>query len=127
ELREALERQPAPAEILRVISRSQTDVQPVFDAIARSAVRLCDATFCTLQRFDGELVHLVASHNLTPEALQVARRVYPTPLTRQLASTRAILDRAVAHIPDIETDPELSSSIARVVGNRSLLAVPMLT
>ena len=126
DLTEALEQQTATSEILRVISDSPTDVQPVFDAITRSAVRLCDATFCSLHRFDGELVHQVASHNFTPEALEVAQRVYPAPLTRQLASARAILDRAVSHIPDTENDPEYNSSFSRVVGNRSLLAVPML-
>jgi GAF domain-containing protein len=125
ELTEALEQQMATAEILRVISRSQTDVQPVFDAIVRSAVRLCDGTFSNLLRFDGERVHQVAEHNFTREAVDLARRVYPAPLSRQLASGRAILDRAVAHIPDVEDDPEYDPVMARAVGFRSVLAVPM--
>jgi GAF domain-containing protein len=125
ELTEALEQQTATAEILRVISRSQTDVQPVFDAIVRSAVRLCDGMFSTLYRFDGELVHLVADHNLTPEAHEAARQIYPVPLTRRLGSARTILDRAVVHIPDVEDDPEYDPAFARAVGARSLLGVPM--
>ena len=56
---EALEQQTATAEILRVISSSPTDVQPVFDTIVSSAVRLCDGLFGALYRFDGELLHLV--------------------------------------------------------------------
>src|ERR1700730_2520403 len=56
-LSEALEQQTATSEILRVISRSQTDVQPVFDTIVRSAVRLCAGLFSALYQFDGELLH----------------------------------------------------------------------
>ena len=77
ELAEALERQTATAEILRVISRSPTDVQPVFDTIVRSAVRLCDGLHGFVGRFDGELIHFVAQYNYTPEALQMMQRMYP--------------------------------------------------
>jgi GAF domain-containing protein len=125
ELTDALEQQTATAEILRVISSSPTDVQPVFDAIVRSAVRLCDGTFSNLCRFDGELLHQVASHNFTPEALEFTRHRYPAPPTRELGAGRAILDRAVCHIADVESEPEYDPSLARVIGFRSLLAVPM--
>src|SRR5207245_8259112 len=60
---EALEQQMATAEILRVISSSPTDVQPVFDTIVRRAVRLCDGLYGTDHRFDGELVDLTAQHH----------------------------------------------------------------
>src|SRR5262249_50375412 len=60
ELTEALEQQTATGEILRVISSSPTDVQPVFDTIVRSAVQLCGARFGVLHRFDGERLHLAA-------------------------------------------------------------------
>jgi len=59
-------REKATSEILRVISSSPTDVQPVFDTIAQSAARLCKAQFCQVFRFDGELIHLAGSHGLTP-------------------------------------------------------------
>ena len=65
DLTEALEQQTATAEILRVISSSPTDVQPVFDAIAMSATRLCEADLSGLYRFDGELIHFVAHHGRT--------------------------------------------------------------
>ncbi|TMK79893.1 MAG: GAF domain-containing protein [Actinobacteria bacterium] len=106
---EALEQQTATSEILRVISQSQTDVQPVFDTIVRSAVKLCDGLFSSLFRFDGELIHLIAQHNFTLEALEAAHRVYPAPPTRALLTGRAILERAVAHIPDVEIDPASSA------------------
>src|SRR5260370_34189620 len=70
DLTEALEQQTATSEILRVISQSPTDVQPVFDAIVRSAVRLCDGLYGSAIRFDGELMHLAAAHNCTPEVLR---------------------------------------------------------
>ena len=105
ETREALEQQTATAEILRVISSSPTDVQPVFDAIVRSAVRLCDGLFGAVLQFDGELLHRVAQHNYTPEALEASDRVFPARPTRALGAGRAILERAVVHIPDMELDP----------------------
>src|SRR6266487_3659439 len=106
DLTEALEQQTATSEILHVISRSQTDAQPVFDTIVRSAVTLCAGLYGALYRFDGELIHSVARHNYTPEALEEVQRVYPTRPTRALGSGRAILERAVVHIPDVERDPE---------------------
>ncbi len=106
DLTEALEQQTATAEILRVISRSQTDVQPVFDTIVRSAVRLCDGLFSGLLQFDGELLHQVAQYNFTPEGLEEVRRIFPARPSRALGAGRAILERAVVHIPDIELDPE---------------------
>src|SRR3989441_381938 len=100
----ALEQQTATAEILRVISSSPTDVQPVFDTIVSSAVRLCDGLFSSLYQFDDELLHLVAQHNFTPEALEAVHRVYPARPTRALLTGRAILERTVVHIPDVEVD-----------------------
>jgi len=63
---ETLEQQAATSEVLRVISRSPTDVQPVFDMIAESAARLCKAQFCFVDRFDGQLLHFVAHRSLPP-------------------------------------------------------------
>jgi two-component system, NtrC family, sensor kinase len=96
----------ATSEILRVISSSPTDVQPVFDTIVRSAVRLCDGLFSALYQFDGELIYLVAQHNFTPKALEEAHRVFPASPNRALLTGRAILERTLVHIPDVEIDPE---------------------
>ena len=127
DLTEALDSQTATAEILRVISQSQTHVQPVFDTIVRSAVRLCDGLFSGLYQFDGELIHLVAQHNFTPEALEASHRVYPARPTRAILTGRAILERSVVHIPDVEIDPEHQyQALSRSIGLRSGLYVPML-
>jgi hypothetical protein len=75
ELAEAREQQVAASEILRVISSSPTDVQPVFDTIVRNAVSLCGSLFANVFRFDGELLHFVASHNVGPSYV-IARRIF---------------------------------------------------
>jgi GAF domain-containing protein len=117
----------ATSEILRVISTSPTDVQPVFDAIVASAARLCDALFSALGTFDGELMDIVAAHNWTPAAWDAARRTWPARPNRALASGRTILERAVVHIPDVELDREWDSpEMSHAVGFRSILSVPMM-
>ncbi|HZL94939.1 MAG TPA: GAF domain-containing protein, partial [Vicinamibacterales bacterium] len=127
DLTEALEQQTATAEILRVISSSPTDVQPVFDTIVRSAVRLCDGLFGAVNMFDGEMVHrTAASHNYTPDALAAVERLYPMRPSRQQLTGRAILTRAVAHLPDVLDDPEYVAAIALAGGWRSGLAAPLL-
>ena len=68
-LSEALEQRTATSEILRVISASPTEVQPVFDAMAQSAARLCEAQFCAVYRFDGQVLAFVAHHGLGPEGV----------------------------------------------------------
>jgi PAS domain S-box-containing protein len=127
DLTETLEQQTATSEILRVISSSPTDIQPVFDTIARSAAQLCGAHFCHLFRFDGEQLHFVAHHGLTPEGVEAMSRAFPMTPTRGTASGRATLGAAVAHIPDVLADPDYQyGALAKVATYRSLVAVPML-
>src|SRR5262245_45442383 len=76
-LTEAAEQQAATAEILRVISSSPADVQPVFDAIAREARRLCGAAIGVVGRFDGELLHLAAHEAVRPEGVEAMKRAFP--------------------------------------------------
>ena len=124
---ESLEQQTATSEILRVISSSPTDVQPVFDTIVRSAVRLCDGVFGALFRFDGEMLYTGAEYNYTGEALEELHRVFPTRPTRALGTGRAILDRVAILIPDVEADPEYRHQVlTRAIGYRSGLFAPML-
>jgi signal transduction histidine kinase/DNA-binding response OmpR family regulator/putative methionine-R-sulfoxide reductase with GAF domain len=124
---EALQQQAATSEILKVISRSQSDTQPVFDMIARRAMQLCDSQFCAVFRFDGEHIHLVAHHGLSPEGAVAYERTFPLPLSRKTAIGRALQDRTFAQIPDIEADPEYGAlNVARAVTFRSILAVPLL-
>jgi GAF domain-containing protein/CheY-like chemotaxis protein/HAMP domain-containing protein/anti-sigma regulatory factor (Ser/Thr protein kinase) len=127
EVTESLEQQMATAKVLEVISSSPTDVQPVFDAIAESAVRLCEGRFCAVLRFDGKLIHFVSHSGLTADGIEAYRQTYPMAPSRASAASRSILTRALVHIPDINTDPDYKIAAAsRKVGLRSIVAVPML-
>ncbi|MET0166644.1 MAG: GAF domain-containing protein [Vicinamibacterales bacterium] len=124
---EALDQQTATSEILKVISRSPTDVQPVFDAIAESAMRLCDAGVGGVLTFDGELVHLAGMANIDPLGVGVLRDVFPMAPSRGSASARAILTREVVNIPDVLAEPDYGiAQQAAAVGFRSIVSVPML-
>ncbi len=122
---EALEQQTATAEILRVISQSQTDLQPVFEVIARSAVQLCEATFAALQRFDGQVVTFDAHYGMTEQEVEASRHRFPLPAERGTAVGRAILDRRTTQIQDIRSDPEYRVSAGQT-SFRTVLAVPLL-
>jgi len=123
ETKEALDRQTATAEILRVIASSPTNVQPVFDAIVRSASQLCNGHWAAAMRFDGELIHLAAQHNMQPGAAELAD-LFPCQPSRRLPVGRAVVDRTLVHIPDATEDLELAPEVSRRA--RSFLVVPML-
>jgi class 3 adenylate cyclase/putative methionine-R-sulfoxide reductase with GAF domain len=125
-LTEVLEQQAATSAILDVISESPGDLQPVFDMIARSAKRLCHARFCAVFQFDGELVHLVAHFGIPAPGLDVYRQEFPREPGPATAIGRAIRSGKVVHIPDVKTDAEYCSSLARTMKLRSVVAVPML-
>ena len=122
---EALEQQTATAEVLSAISGSPTDVQPVFDAIVKSAVRLCNGTFSMVQRFDGELVHLVAHHNFSPGGLSAYRQWFPRRPGDDRLIGQVVLERRVMNIPDITAEFRYVPA-QREEGFRSVLNVPLL-
>jgi GAF domain-containing protein len=126
ETKESLERQTATAEILNVIASSPTDTQPVFDVIARSATVLCEGMNSGVYLLQDGLVHVAGHHNVSSEQLALAQTAFPTPPHRGIMSGRAILDRAVAHVPDIAADPEYTAESIVKAGFRSVVAVPML-
>jgi signal transduction histidine kinase len=126
-LGEALEQHAATAEVLRVISSSPTSVQPVFDTIAASAVRLCGARIASVFHFDGELIHLMAYHGYKLEALELRRGLFPAPPHAGSVTGRAILNRAVVHVPDALADGTYPyRDFARAAEVRSVIGVPML-
>ncbi|MER8874159.1 GAF domain-containing protein [Mesorhizobium sp. M0814] len=127
EATEALEYQTATSDMLGVISRSPTDVQPVFNMIAQSAARLCEAQFCFVYRYDGQLLHFVAHHGITEESVEIVRNTFPVAPTRGSAAERAILNLEVAQIPDLTLDSEFTHRAAAAFsGLRSAVAVPVL-
>ena len=129
ELTETLEQQTATAEFLRAISSSPTDAQPVFDAIVRSASRLCGGEYAIVTRYDGELLHLAAQHNPRPGTADETARFFPQRPRREASITaRALIDAVVVHVSDIESE-KLEPSVReayRRIGGRAVLSVPMI-
>src|SRR5262245_57550908 len=114
ELQESLEYQTATSEVLGVISRSPTSVQPVFGAILDCAVRLCGADLGGICRvYDGQL-EAIAFNPSTPDILAVVRESYPRPVDTTSLTGRAVVEARVIHVPDVEA-PTAPASISPVV------------
>ena len=128
ETREALQQQTATADVLRVISESPTDVQPVCDVIADRAARLTDAEYGWVFRLQGDLIEVASSFGVNLAGLEAARAAFPLRLSRGSITGRAMLDRVVVNIPDLLAESGISESIkqlAHSTGYRSVLSVPM--
>jgi class 3 adenylate cyclase/putative methionine-R-sulfoxide reductase with GAF domain len=128
ELSDALQQQTATAEVLSIISRSTAALDPVFDALIRSAVQLCAADHGDIIRFDPQThEYLEAAHFGigTDEYLAIIRRPYRP--SRHTLVERTILERAPVRIDDVLADPEYRFTEAQqAAGFRSLLGVPLL-
>src|SRR5262249_16248652 len=121
ELKESLEQQTATSEILGVIASSPTDIQPVLDAVAKNAARLCEATDAQIRLVEGNETRLVASFGTLP--------VVPgfRPVSPLNPSGRAILTRETLHIHDLqEVKSEFPESVGVRRGVRTFLSEPML-
>src|SRR5206468_10979394 len=97
ELTAALDRQTTTAEVLRIIAQSPTELQPVLDAIAASAVRLCEASDAVIERLDGDRFYNAAHAGSQMKGLVGL----PLPLSRRFPGGRAVLDRRRVIIDDI--------------------------
>jgi two-component system, NtrC family, sensor kinase len=129
ETREALDQQTATADILRVISSSPTDTQPIFEAIVESAMQLCDPVYSAAVRLEGGLIHLVAHRNWSGEGLAMARRLFPMSPDADHLSARAIQESRIIHRQHLQSDPAVPASsreLAIAQGYQTLLIVPML-
>jgi two-component system, NtrC family, sensor kinase len=128
ELKEALEQQAATSEVLQIISSSQGNLQPVFDAILANATRICEAKFGILLVSEGDAFRTVALHG-APRAYADARR--REPVVRGPAATRAGSTRQPVQIADIRAEPAYTNdpqrfAILDLADARTMLAVPML-
>ena len=127
DLAETLDQQTATADILRVISSSPTDLQPVFDAITASARRLFEAPMSGLWTLEDDMLH-IGSYAAVPEVLEVARKIFPQRLDQKMILGRVILNRETINIPDTHA-AEVSEGAKRttaITGCRSLLNVPLM-
>jgi GAF domain-containing protein len=125
ELRESLQQQTATADVLKVISRTAFELQPIFDTLVENAVRLCEAERAFLFRFDGKLLRSAASYNVSPELREFVDK-NPIAPGRHSISARAALERRTVHVPDIQVDPEYAYAVRDERPIRTTLAVPML-
>ena len=126
ELREAMERQTATAGILQIIASSPSDVQPVFEAIVRSANTLIGGFSSTVFRFIDGVGHLKAFTPTTPAADEVLRATFPLPVADFLPFQMAQTGEAT-EIADTETLSNEILGIARARGFRSIMFAPMMS
>jgi GAF domain-containing protein len=129
ETQEALERQTATADILKVIASSPSDVQPVFDVIVERAVQLCGGRMGRVYRYDGGVIQMVAGHGLSAPGLGKVRQVFPRPATDDTISGQVMLSHRPYFVTDIQHDdsvPPLSRQMIEALGTRSQVTVPML-
>ena len=132
ELSKSLEQQTATSEVLQVISSSAGDVEPVFQAMLENAVRICDATFGNIYRWDGENLHLVAANKSPGNFVQTRARIGLHPGANDPVG-RMIMTKAVVHTADLAAErdyierrnPGIIAAV-EVGGVRTLLAVPLL-
>ena len=132
ELHEAVEQQTATSEVLQVVSNSPGALQQVFDIMLEKAARVCDANFGNIYRWDGDALHLAATHN-TPQAFAEARRRSPLRPDPNLPLGRVIANKTMIHVADARAEeafarqrhPAFVAAI-ELGGARTFLFVPML-
>jgi class 3 adenylate cyclase len=132
ELSELLEQQTATSEVLQVISSSPGELEPVFATMLEKAVRICDAKFGNIYRWDGEALHVVATHN-TPHAFVEGLRRAPYRPNPKAPIGHMVTTKTVVHVTDVmedkayieQTDPMALAAVA-LGHTRTALAVPLL-
>ena len=131
DLRQSLEQQTATSEVLQVISSSPSDLEPVFATMLEKAVRICDANFGNIYRWDGEALHLVATHNVPAAFVEARQRssFYPSP---ESPTGRMIANKTLVHTADLRAERAYADRNPWIVagvelgGARTVLMVPML-
>jgi two-component system, NtrC family, sensor kinase len=127
DVKDALEQQTATSEILRAISGSPTDVQPVFDIIAERAMKLCGAEVSIVSQLDGDIIRLAAVRGASAAGIAAIGRAFPMRLSAETVTSGAIRSRAVVNVSDVLAMPGYETKEAAAAGHfRGSLGVPIL-
>ena len=124
EFGERIKHQTTTIEVLKAMSASPDDAQPVFDLIARQAATLCNVPTAAVATFDGTMLHLATQSGFDAAYADAYVSQFPRPVGQDLAMGRAILNRRVEQVEDITAYP--GHSFVGVLGHWSVMAVPML-
>jgi C4-dicarboxylate-specific signal transduction histidine kinase len=126
QLVEVLEAQAATSEVLRIISNSSNEIQPVLDAVAENAARLCDASNAAIFRLENDLLQWVASYGEFAATSQARQKI---PANRDTVIGRAVCDRRTVHVHNLAAEDKeypAGSQHAKREGHRTTLATPLL-
>jgi class 3 adenylate cyclase len=130
ERNEALEQQTATADVLKVISNSPGELQPVFEAMLENATRICEAKFGILYQCEGDALRTVAMHNAPQSFIEERRHnpmVRPAPATtlgRALATKRSFQSKDM--MEELDFSDTRAAQLTKLAGARTVLAVPMI-
>jgi len=126
DLEESLKYQTATSDVLKVISRSTFDLQPVLDRLVETAAQLCGADMAFIFQTEGGLTRLIAEFGFPPEYTAWVQSLGPRPPRRGTLTGRTALEARIFHIPDVLADPEFDVPQAVTLGKmRTALGVPL--